>query len=150
MRARWCGAILAAARYRIDVDSGGQIMVRYWYAFTPIVIAGTILVLALPWLGLIAVLVAAFVVLVALAALLWAIGAVAVSISHTVGRHLHGRRRMRSRAAPALRAPARPYAYAAARSNSYRASQLWSPTDITASGRDGSPDESKLGEGRIS
>ena len=118
---------------------------RYWYAFTPIVIVGTIFVLALPWLGLIAVLVAALVVLVALAALVWAIVSVTASVGHAVGRPLHGLRRTRPRAAPASL-----YVYAATRSPGYPMPHQWSSADISATRRDGSPDELLFREGRVS
>ena len=48
-------------------------MVRYFYAWTPLVIVGTVVLLSLPWLGLIALVVFALVALAALAALAWAI-----------------------------------------------------------------------------
>ena len=53
-------------------------MVRYFYAWTPLVIVGTVVLLSLPWLGLIALMIFALVALVALAALALAIVAVAV------------------------------------------------------------------------
>lgn len=42
-------------------------MVRYFYAWTPLVIVAGIVVLSLPWLGLIALMVATLVTLLALA-----------------------------------------------------------------------------------
>jgi hypothetical protein len=42
-------------------------MVRYFYAWTPLVIVGTIVLLALPWLGLIALVAVSVVALPALA-----------------------------------------------------------------------------------
>ena len=42
-------------------------MVRYFYAYTPLVIVGTLCILALPWLGLIALAVVALVALPVLA-----------------------------------------------------------------------------------
>ena len=42
-------------------------MVRYFYAWAPLAIVGTVVLLALPWLGLIALLVVALVALPALA-----------------------------------------------------------------------------------
>ena len=42
-------------------------MVRYFYAFTPLFIIGTLCILALPWLGRIALFVVALVVLPGLA-----------------------------------------------------------------------------------
>jgi hypothetical protein len=46
-------------------------MVRYFYAWTPLVIVGTVVLLSLPWLGLIALMIASLVALAALAALAW-------------------------------------------------------------------------------
>jgi hypothetical protein len=48
-------------------------MVRYFYAGTPFVVVGTVVILCMPWLGLIAVMVAAVTALTALAALASAI-----------------------------------------------------------------------------
>ncbi len=42
-------------------------MMRYFYAWTPLLIVGTLCILALPWLGLIALMIAALVALPALA-----------------------------------------------------------------------------------
>ena len=125
-------------------------MVRYWFAFTPVAILGTIVILSLPWLGLIAVLVAACLVLATLASLVWATAALAVSFVRAAGHDLHGRRRTRVRTASGRRAAAPPYAYAAARSAGYQAPQLWSSADISASGRDSSEGEPMFREGRVS
>jgi hypothetical protein len=48
-------------------------MVRHFYAWTPLVILGTFVILTLPWLGGMALIVFALVALVALGALLWVI-----------------------------------------------------------------------------
>lgn len=61
-------------------------MVRYFYAWTPLVIVGTVVLLALPWLGLIALMVFALVALAALAALVWAIVAAPLAIGRAVAR----------------------------------------------------------------
>lgn len=61
-------------------------MVRYFYSWTPLVIVGTVVLLTLPWLGLIALMVFALVVLGALAALVWAIVAAPLAIVRAVGR----------------------------------------------------------------
>jgi membrane protein implicated in regulation of membrane protease activity len=66
-------------------------MVRYFYAWTPLVVAGTIVLLFLPWLGLIALVTAALASLAALAALAWATVAAPVAVSHAIGRRWHGR-----------------------------------------------------------
>ena len=42
-------------------------MVRYFYAWTPLAIVGTIVLLSLPWLGLIALVIVSLVALAALA-----------------------------------------------------------------------------------
>jgi hypothetical protein len=48
-------------------------MVRYFYALTPLVLVGTVVLLSLPWLGLFALMTFALLTLVALGALAWAI-----------------------------------------------------------------------------
>src|SRR5262249_49759046 len=53
-----------------NADVGGRIMVRYFYAWTPLVIVGTVVFLSLPWLGLIALMIVS---LAALAAVAYAI-----------------------------------------------------------------------------
>src|SRR3954453_19493556 len=74
-----------------DSDPGGQIMVRYFYAWTPLFIVGTVVLLSLPWLGLIALLIVALVALAALAALAWAIVWVPRMLSRAISRRWHGR-----------------------------------------------------------
>lgn len=64
-------------------------MVKYFYAWTPLVISGTVVLLALPWLGLIALFVFAVAALAALAALAWAIVAVPYLLGRSVYRHFH-------------------------------------------------------------
>jgi hypothetical protein len=59
-------------------------MVRYLYAWTPLVIVGTIVLLTLPWLGLIAL---AIFSLAALAALAGAIVLVPYMLARAIGRH---------------------------------------------------------------
>ena len=63
-------------------------MVRYFYAWTPLVIVGAVVILSLPWLGLIALMVVS---LVALAALTGAIVAGPYVLSRAVGRRWQGR-----------------------------------------------------------
>ena len=60
-------------------------MVRYFYAWTPLVIVGTVFVLALPWLGLFALLAASLVAVIALAALAWAIVFVPYMLGRAIG-----------------------------------------------------------------
>src|SRR5438874_2452311 len=81
---------------RTDTDQGGQIMVRYFYAWTPLVIVGMVVLLSMPWLGLIALMIVAMVALVALAALAWAV----VFLPYTLGRAISRRWRVRSGASP--------------------------------------------------
>ena len=71
--------------------SGGQVMARYYYKLAPLVIAGTVVLLALPWLGLIALVVFAVAALGALAALAWAIVFVPYALARALGRRWHAR-----------------------------------------------------------
>jgi hypothetical protein len=66
-------------------------MVRYFYAWTPFVIVGAVVLLTLPWLGLVALLTFALVSLVALAALAWAIVSVPYKLSRAISRRWHSR-----------------------------------------------------------
>jgi hypothetical protein len=66
-------------------------MVRYLYAFTPLVIVGTVAILALPWLGLIALILVAPVALLALAALAWAVIAAPYFLIRSYARSWPGR-----------------------------------------------------------
>jgi hypothetical protein len=68
-------------------------MVRYFYSLTPLFIVGTLFILALPWLGLIALMI---VTLAALPALVWAI----VFVPYTVGRAISRRWQLASGAFP--------------------------------------------------
>ena len=63
-------------------------MVRYYYAWTPLFIVGTLVLLALPWLGLIAL---GLVALVVLAALAWATVLVPLKLGRAIGRRWQGR-----------------------------------------------------------
>jgi hypothetical protein len=81
-------------------------MVRYFYAGTPLVIVGTVVLLALPWLGLIALMIAAPVALVALAALAWAILALPYMLGRAISRRLHGN--LEARPQTAALSPAEP------------------------------------------
>jgi hypothetical protein len=74
-------------------------MVRYFYAWTPLAIVGAIVFLALPWLGLIALL---LVSLVALAALAFAVVLVPYLLAQAVSRRLHGRLTVSPQPAPVL------------------------------------------------
>jgi len=66
-------------------------MVRYFYAWTPLVIVGTVVFLSLPWLGVFALMIVALVALVALAALAWAIVFVPYMLSRAISRRWHSR-----------------------------------------------------------
>ena len=64
-------------------------MVRYFYAWTPLVIlVGTAVLLSIPYLALIALMIVALVVLAALA---WAIVSVSRTLIRTVSRRWQGR-----------------------------------------------------------
>jgi hypothetical protein len=71
-------------------------LVRYFYAWTPLVIITAVVLLSAPWLGLIALMILSLVALGALAALAWAIASVPYMVSRAIGR----RRRSRSGASP--------------------------------------------------
>jgi hypothetical protein len=66
-------------------------MVRYFYALTPFFIVGTVVILSLPWLGLVALMVFALVALVALAGFAWAIVVAPYLLIRSIGRRWHGR-----------------------------------------------------------
>ena len=72
-------------------------MVRYFYAWMPLVLVGTVVILICPWLGLIALLVGLSSVLAALGALTWAIVSALGALARSVLRHT---------TAPASREPA--------------------------------------------
>jgi hypothetical protein len=78
-------------------------MVRYFYAWGPLVIVGTVSILSLPPLGPIALM---FVALVALTALAWATVYVPYMLGRAIIRHWHSRTSPRPRTAAAL-APAK-------------------------------------------
>ena len=75
-------------------------MVRYFYAWTPLVIVGTAVLLAAPWLALIALMILPVLALVALAALAWAIVSVPYSIGRAIGRRVQQRSGAHPRTAP--------------------------------------------------
>jgi hypothetical protein len=77
-------------------------MVRYFYAWTPLVIVTTVVLLSAPWLGLIALMILSLVALVALAALAWAIAFVPYIVSRAIGRRWRSRSGANPRTAPAL------------------------------------------------
>ena len=66
-------------------------MVRYFYAWTPFVIVGTVVLLTLPWLGLIALMVFALVALVSVAALAFAIVASPYLLIRSISRRWQAR-----------------------------------------------------------
>jgi hypothetical protein len=79
-------------------------MVRYFYAWTPLVIVGgTAVVLTIPYLALIALMVVA---LATLAALAWAIVWVPVTLRRTISRRWQGRSGASARVA--VLSPAQP------------------------------------------
>jgi membrane protein implicated in regulation of membrane protease activity len=62
-------------------------MVRYFYSWIPVVIVGTVVLLTLPWLGLIALAVFGLIALAAVAAFAVALVAVPVAVIRAIGRH---------------------------------------------------------------
>jgi hypothetical protein len=79
-------------------------MVKYFYAWTPFVIVGTVVLLTLPYLGLFALLVVLLLPLVALASLAWAV----VFVSSMLSRAASGRWHSSSAASPATAAALAP------------------------------------------
>ena len=79
-------------------------MVRYLYAWTPLVIVGTVVLLSMPWLGLVALIFVAIVALGGLAALAWAI----VFAPYMLGRAISRRWHIRSVARPGTAAALSP------------------------------------------
>ena len=77
-------------------------MVRYFYVWTPSVIATTVVLLSAPWLGLIALMILSLVALGALAALAWAVAFVPYMVSRAISRRWHSRSGASPRPAPAL------------------------------------------------
>jgi len=80
-------------------------MVRYFYAWTPLVIVATVVLLSLPWLGLIAVMIVA---LAAMAALAWAIVSVPYLLVQAISRGWQHASPRTAAAAPARRQGAPP------------------------------------------
>jgi hypothetical protein len=66
-------------------------MLRYFYAWTPLIVVAAVVLLAIPWLGLIALVIATLATLAALVALAWAIVEAPLAIGHAIGRRWHGR-----------------------------------------------------------
>jgi hypothetical protein len=66
-------------------------MVRYFYAWTPLVVVGAVIFLSLPWLGLIALMTTALTALAAVAALAWATVAASLAVGRAIGHRWHGR-----------------------------------------------------------
>ena len=83
-------------------------MVEYFYAWTPLLIIGTVLLVSLPWLGPVVLLVGALAVLLAvllaLAALLWAIVVLPYRLGRAIGRRWQGRGGVRPRTPAAVTA----------------------------------------------
>ena len=74
-------------------------MVRYFYAWTPLFIVGTVFILSLPWLGLIALMIVALVAVPAFAA---AIVFVPYTLGRAISRRWQGRIGVSPRAAAVL------------------------------------------------
>ncbi len=126
-------------------------MVRYFYAWTPLVIVGTVVILSLPPLGLIALMVVALVAVAALAALAWAIVSAPYVLGRAISCRWQGRRLPSPRTAAVLHVYAHPHAYAAWRRIAYRTPQLKRSTDSISPGRrDGTPGRPAFRKGDVS
>ena len=78
-------------------------MVGYLFAWAPLVIVGTVALLALPWLGLFALMIFSLVALAVLAAFAGAIVAIPLAVTHAIAGRWRGRAGVdRSRAALSL------------------------------------------------
>ena len=77
-------------------------MVRYFYAWAPLVVVGAVLLLSLPWLGLVALAIFALVALGVVAALAWAVLFVPYMFGRAIVRGWHSRAVARARMAPAV------------------------------------------------
>jgi hypothetical protein len=95
-------------------------MVRYFYAWAPLVIVGTVVLLSLPWLGLIALMIAALVALAALAALAGATVFVSYTLGRAISRQWHLHRGAHPRPARALPPATQQDAYRSAEPNATR------------------------------
>jgi hypothetical protein len=69
-------------------------MVRYWFSFTPLVVVATVVLLALPWLGVIALMLFTLAALATLAALVAGVVVAPYMLVRSVGRRRHNRRGM--------------------------------------------------------
>jgi membrane protein implicated in regulation of membrane protease activity len=78
-------------------------MVRYFYAWTPLVIVAAVVLLSMPWLGLIALTIGA---LLALGSVAWALVFVPYTLSRAISRRWYARTAASPRTAPAV-SPAR-------------------------------------------
>jgi hypothetical protein len=68
-----------------------MIMSRYVAALPPLIVVGAVAILALPWLGLLALLLAALAVLAGLGALAWSIVVGLQAVGRAIGRRWHER-----------------------------------------------------------
>jgi len=64
-------------------------MVRYWFSLSPLVVILTVVTLALPWLGLIVLMIFALIALASLGAIGWGIVFVLERVVRAVGRLRH-------------------------------------------------------------
>ena len=76
-------------------------MVRYFYAWTPLAILGTVVLLSLPWLGVIALMLVALALLLALAELGSAIASGLLELNAAISHRRHRREGARHGMAPA-------------------------------------------------
>jgi hypothetical protein len=81
------------------IDQGGKIMVRYFYAWAPLFIVTAVVILSLPWLGLIALVVIS---LLALAALAFAFVLAPYMLILAISRRWKGQSGASLRTAPVL------------------------------------------------
>jgi len=77
-------------------------MANYFYKWIPLLVLGTILILGLPWLGLIALIVVVFFLFSALATLAFAVARAIGAVSRAIAHRWDDRSDLRPGMAPAL------------------------------------------------
>lgn len=110
-------------------------MVRYFYAWTPLgIVFGTVILLSIPYLAVIALMLIA---LVLLAALAWVIVSATLTVSGAISRRWHSRYDAIRPLAGARQVDPHPHAYAAWRGIDYPTPQFVRSGDATASRKEG-------------
>jgi hypothetical protein len=94
-------------------------MVRYWYARTPLLVLGTVVLLSIPWLGVLAVMVVALAALAALAAAVRVTVSVMSTLARTMTRPWHAPSGAYARTTASVRVSETNHAYALEQTGNY-------------------------------